>query len=158
MDFDEKNVIPLEALQCVCGFGSDDGPTWAEHCEVCQPENIVPGAIARSVEPGYTTTAYQGYTLQDGLDSVGSGWGDLVRKAFNLLPKGARIAQIKEKFGGLRIYVDQAPTEYYDLIDGLEEASTRMCEFCGSFGMSRDINGWYQTLCDYHFEERENKA
>ena len=45
-----------------------------------------------------------GYDLETGLESVGRGWQDLVRRAFDALPEGHTIVQVKEKFGSLRIY------------------------------------------------------
>ena len=45
-----------------------------------------------------------GYTLEDALAAVGPGWATLVTAAHRRLTlAGARIAQVKEKFGGLRI-------------------------------------------------------
>jgi hypothetical protein len=59
------------------------------------------------------------------------------------------IQQIKEKFGGLRFYVDQA-THDQELAIGFAEAmSNRICEVCGSPGQHRQ-GGWIKTLCDRH--------
>lgn len=62
----------------------------------------------------------------------------------------ARILQIKEKFGQLRIYLS-APEPYYreliDMVDKAERASAKTCEDCGSPGQSRS-GGWIRTLCD----------
>ena len=58
-----------------------------------------------------------------------------------------KFDQIKEKFGGLRIYYSGG--DYY--IDGLismaEEMSYKTCERCGCPG-TPNKQGWIMTLCD----------
>lgn len=51
-------------------------------------------------------------TSKTGLASVGPGWADLVRRAFEALPEGHMIVQVKEKFGSLRIYFEPNETAY----------------------------------------------
>lgn len=55
--------------------------------------------------------------------------------------------QIKEKFGGLRYYLDGGTTEIYKWIDEAEEACWKICEYCGAEGKLR-YGGWLKTLCD----------
>jgi len=59
------------------------------------------------------------------------------------------VAQIKEKFGGLRFYYSGGD----DAIDGMvrmaESWAARSCEDCGAPGKSRD-SGWIKTRCDHH--------
>ena len=81
------------------------------------------------------------------------------------------VLQIKEKFGGLRIYTfvmkkGSDPNEYEEDELGeelrmklgaiwqtaIDECSTR-CEVCGEPGELRPI-GWIATLCDKHYHER----
>lgn len=66
------------------------------------------------------------------------------------------IAQIKEKFGGLRFYVDTENVdehlynEIYKLINKAEEKSFEICEACGNLG-ERSYKGtgtWIKTLCE----------
>ena len=66
--------------------------------------------------------------------------------------------QIKEKFGGLRFYVDRATEQHYDFISVAESMSYHTCEECGAPGQ-RYTDGWHQTLCDIHAEMhgRSNK-
>jgi len=66
------------------------------------------------------------------------------------------VAQIKEKFGGLRFYYDGGD-EYIDgLVSMAESWASHACETCGSPGQPRG-NGWVRTLCDNHEQERLNK-
>lgn len=56
--------------------------------------------------------------------------------------------QVKEKFGGLRFYVNGGD----DVIDGMihlaESMSYNICENCGSVhGVSQTQGGWIKTLC-----------
>ena len=64
------------------------------------------------------------------------------------------VAQIKEKFGGLRFYYDGGD----DMIDGMvrmaEAWADHTCEECGKPGKSRN-GGWIKTLCDEHEAERQ---
>ena len=65
------------------------------------------------------------------------------------------IAQIKEKFGGLRYYADGDVDEQMDgMIDFAEALSYTICEECGAPGKLRS-GGWMRTLCDKHEEERQ---
>lgn len=58
-------------------------------------------------------------------------------------------AQVKEKFGSLRFYVDNCD-EYVDAVIAMaEDASGRTCEVCGGPGRTRG-GGWIRTLCDDH--------
>ena len=57
--------------------------------------------------------------------------------------------QVKEKFGGLRFYVQAATDKHYQFISFAESMSYVTCEQCGSPG-KRYTDGWHQTLCDIH--------
>lgn len=58
-----------------------------------------------------------------------------------------KFDQVKEKFGGLRIYYSGGD----DYIDGVtsmvEEYSYKVCEVCGNAGKPNK-GGWITTLCD----------
>jgi len=66
------------------------------------------------------------------------------------------VAQIKEKFGGLRFYYSGGD----DAIDGMvrmaESWAAKSCEECGAPGKSRE-GGWIKTLCDHHEAERQQR-
>lgn len=58
--------------------------------------------------------------------------------------------QVKEKFGGLRFYVDgNLSTEQYGAIRFAEALSMHTCEICGDRGTQR-FGGWTKTLCNKH--------
>jgi len=56
-------------------------------------------------------------------------------------------AQLKEKFGGLRLYMDNAADEMQSWIAEAEARSFTVCEQCGAPGVVR-TGGWIRTLCD----------
>lgn len=58
-----------------------------------------------------------------------------------------RVIQIKEKFGGLRFYMD-APREIQDIINKYEKLSYSYCMFCGAHAHERNDGYWIYTLCD----------
>ena len=55
--------------------------------------------------------------------------------------------QIKEKYGGLRIYYSGGDDYVDGLISMAEEMSYKICERCGCPG-SPNNQGWIMTLCD----------
>jgi len=59
--------------------------------------------------------------------------------------------QVKEKFGGLRFYVQAATDKHYNYITFAESMSYRTCEECGAPGKTY-TDGWHTTLCDIHAE------
>ena len=66
-----------------------------------------------------------------------------------------QILQIKEKFGGLRVYISNETDERFNLIQEYEEKSYKTCEICGSTSgaMCRVNGGWYKTVCRKHAKE-----
>lgn len=79
---------------------------------------------------------------------------DIEEKYFRPLPikvRQIKVAQVKEKFGGLRFYYDNGDGNGY--IDGLVSMAEAMsyvtCEVCGDSGKVRK-NGYIRTLCDCH--------
>ena len=57
-----------------------------------------------------------------------------------------QAAQVKEKFAGLRFYVNGATEEQYTLITMAESMSYCICEDCGNKGKVYSL-GWHRTLC-----------
>ena len=58
-------------------------------------------------------------------------------------------AQVKEKFGGLRFYIDGGDDWVYGAISMAESMSYRTCEVCGAPGKTRG-GAWIRTTCDEH--------
>ncbi len=87
--------------------------------------------------------------------AVGDGWAPLLEKAFKrfmLLEEKPLLAQVKEKFGTLRLYLDNATDEAYKIAEEAEEESEHTCEICGEPGKLR-TDGWFVTYCDFHYQE-----
>lgn len=100
--------------------------------------------------------------------SVGDGWlaiiADSLRAVDRVLEKHGWLAkttvrQIKEKFGGLRIYIrpknesahfpPPLAAEILTIRDRAESNSMRTCELCGEPG-KLVTSGYMQTLCKNH--------
>lgn len=62
--------------------------------------------------------------------------------------------QVKEKFGGLRFYVEKSNQRAQDYIWFAESMSYRTCEVCGNPG-KLNTNGWHTVLCDEHRKKRD---
>ncbi len=61
--------------------------------------------------------------------------------------ESVKFDQIKEKFGGLRIY-HSGGDDYIDGLIGMAESfSYKICEVCGERGKPNK-GGWIATLCD----------
>jgi hypothetical protein len=88
---------------------------------------------------------------------VGDGWLPLIKEMIDeLLAAGwdKRLHQSKEKFGGLRFYIDSPNDGLHHIIAKYERKSYDICEKCGKEGQLRK-GGWMKTLCDEHSEGRE---
>lgn len=98
----------------------------------------------------------------------GDGWIPLIEEAKTIIAKynqkikeedldtePLEFVQIKEKWGGLRIYLNYYVPEIADQIHELEDKSLNICEHCGTNkNVKRDwTHGWIMTLCDKCREE-----
>jgi hypothetical protein len=69
------------------------------------------------------------------------------------------LAQIKEKFGGLRFYIGGGSDVVHQRINEAENESYKVCEKCGEPGKHSSWGGyWITTLCPRHGEERREKV
>jgi hypothetical protein len=66
------------------------------------------------------------------------------------------VAQIKEKFGGLRFYYDGGDDHISGMVTMAEVWAGRTCETCGERGKQRG-GGWIRTLCDTHEQEYQSR-
>ena len=112
----------------------------------------------------------RGYTREEATASVGDGWRELAAAGWDAATAaGAKVAQVKEKWARLRIYVDHG--SHQDAVvaqrlrarlAAIELASSRVCEACGRPGRVwgetdeerariSDATGrrwiWLKTLC-----------
>lgn len=87
----------------------------------------------------------------------GYGWYGLVLPLYFAIQKYNKdkfeseqihIDQIKEKFGGLRFYISNAPEEFRDWASRIGDESYKVCEFCGSTtDVTTEGRGWITTQC-----------
>jgi hypothetical protein len=80
---------------------------------------------------------------------------DWKNKTEEVVPQ-VTVAQIKEKFGGLRFYYDGGDDTIRGMVCMAESWAGNTCETCGAPGERRD-GGWIKTLCDHHEEERQQR-
>jgi len=96
----------------------------------------------------------------------GDGWYEILEQLLDHIdsyfkhkhkgvPEGFCIAQIKEKFGGLRVYCDGADDVVHELINFASTLSYRTCEFCGSNQNVQQSQGWIVTACQNCIESHE---
>jgi len=55
--------------------------------------------------------------------------------------------QVKEKYGGLRVYFSGGDDYVFGAVSMAEEYSYKICEICGNAGKPNK-GGWISTLCD----------
>ena len=84
--------------------------------------------------------------------STGNGWYKLIRNTCKELMKtdgseNLKFVQVKEKFGGLRLYTGRATEEQYKIIGKAEGESYKTCEWCGRKNNVETTGGWLATLC-----------
>lgn len=125
--------------------------------------------------PGFVIYEDGGYDLPLAKESVGQGWHGILERLFAAKPEWTKVVQVKEKFGGLRFYLDDgtvrvdfiglgsitvpAEQEHFDqdratqltafkkLVHEAEAESFSTCEDCGAPGKLRS-GGWIRTLCE----------
>jgi hypothetical protein len=91
---------------------------------------------------------------------VGEGWYSIIKDLIvELIDMGwdKRVVQCKQKFGGLRFYLETYPEGSGPIVTKYEKLSYETCETCGEKGEAKKINGWIHTLCDYHEKQKENE-
>ena len=119
---------------------------------------------------------------EEALKCVFEGWSDLINEAYNLIEvfntkeQSIDVSQVKEKFGTLRIYIDnhikviKDGTDIVQMVDDsifrdvlsqmyiIELKSAHICEFCGKEGSVKDRDGWYKCMCPVCFEKKDLKV
>lgn len=91
---------------------------------------------------------------------VGPGWYDLIVRLDEDIAKldpNYTIAQVKEKFGGLRYYIDTINPDVAAaaqlLVGAAERKSEETCEVCGEPGELSTKTSWYKTVCPEHLDK-----
>jgi hypothetical protein len=91
-------------------------------------------------------------TAEEIAGKVGPGWHSIIgRLVDDLVQLGWNgvVDQVKEKFGGLRFYVEQTSDGIQERISIARIESYQTCEMCGEPGSPRG-GGSTKTLCDRH--------
>ena len=95
----------------------------------------------------------------------GDGWIPLIEEAKTIVSKynlkhpdsdnPLEFTQIKEKWGGLCLYLNYYPKSIEYRIRALENKSLEICEHCGTNKNveRKNTHGWIMTLCDKCREE-----
>lgn len=92
--------------------------------------------------------------------TCGNGWYDIIDKVCGLIVSHEKnnknkdyitvtFDQIKEKWGGLRIYYSGGDDFVEGVVNMAESMSYYTCEVCGDKG-SCTKSGWIKTLCEKH--------
>jgi hypothetical protein len=85
-----------------------------------------------------------------------SGWYQIIKDLIvDLIELGwnKEICQVKEKFGGLRFYINEGSDEIHARISKAEDLSYKTCEVTGKPGQLRTDIGWYTTLCEEEYQK-----
>ena len=105
-------------------------------------------------------------SLQKNLMSLGfavrDGWYDIIYDLSQKIVdycqendlKVPKVFQVKEKFAGLRFYLESYPDQKIrEFIDEAEQKSRETCEVCGREGETWD-GSWIKTLCENHAKKQ----
>jgi len=84
--------------------------------------------------------------------NISEGWYPLLERVCDQLTAlgipGLAFAQVKEKFGSLRIYTNRGSDPVVNaILDAAEEESRSICEFCGNPGELDHTHNWVKTRC-----------
>ncbi len=88
------------------------------------------------------------------------GWYGLIKELIEDLIKlgwNKQVCQVKEKFGGLRFYINEGSDVIHKRIRKAEDDSYKTCEITGKHGELRTDIGWYTTLCEEEYEKRKKE-
>ena len=95
----------------------------------------------------------------------GEGWKGLYQPIIDYISEYNKnnddkieIHQIKEKFGGLRIYLSRYTDELRQMIDDAEDESYNTCEVCGKYIKKPIVeHHWIYPMCRKCFRKGEEK-
>jgi len=100
-------------------------------------------------------------TLKNNLMAFGfecdPGWYSLIKECLERIDTQLRkekassaLLQVKEKFGGLRVYLSSCSEDVDRIVREYEILASHVCEVCGEFYTTklREKNRWFKTLCD----------
>lgn len=110
---------------------------------------------------GDKNNPYRARIYDRGFCEVSDGWLPLIQEMIQGMIEqkwDKQVNQIKEKFGGLRFYINNGSNEVYNVIHWGEEKSYTICETCGSKeDVAQTKGGWITTLCGVHRALKEKE-
>ena len=80
----------------------------------------------------------------------------LAREAERTTGRPFEVLQVKEKFAGLRFYVNHRTDAIQNRIEAAEVESFHTCEVCGQPGRHHE-GDWIRTVCDKHASAGEGE-
>lgn len=106
----------------------------------------------------YPALVTRGFSCNTGWHALLAGFFDEVADTLRNHPEREfGLLQVKEKFGGLRIYYRLLPFSADDIGQRIsaacrvaENTSMVTCDVCGQPGVMRKREGWYATRCAVH--------
>lgn len=123
-----------------------------------EPRNLWTDKIPQDYDYSYTRA-----------DEISAGWRKAFGKAlfeelrqelikFDFLDQ-FRFTQIKEKYGGLRLYCGAYPagSQVFEILSKYEKMSAHVCEVCGKPGEILDVAGWFECRCKECLEKETEK-
>ena len=103
---------------------------------------------------------YNGNKITDSnFFEVSPGWNLLIKNLIQDLIKlgwNKEVCQVKEKFGGLRFYINAATSEVHKRISQAEIESLTICEITSKIGELRTDIPWFRTLSDEEYLKLKN--
>ena len=149
----------------------DGRPEFLLAAKIMAPEHVWRPAlepVPQEVQPERELPPNLEEIREDGRLGIGPGWWPILDRVLEEIaetePKADEInpssVEIKEKYGGLRIYIAhrfQDSGHITKLLQEAEEVSLCTCEECGRPGAERDVNGWITTLCSECFAKNRVK-
>ena len=87
--------------------------------------------------------------LQGRAIEVGKGWRGIVERVLAAIDGQTELIQIKEKFGGLRVYVRGGNEAVEEAIEQAEMEALYTCDVCGKDGRL-GFDGFIAVRCDEH--------
>ena len=98
--------------------------------------------------------------------SIGNGWETLLNEVCIAIVDHVndtgmpmpKFCQIKEKFGGLRLYMEGADDVINEIIEAASSKSYEICEVTGKHGTLLHDLDWHRVLCDEEYQKSIKKA
>lgn len=130
--FAQKDLPPTQSLMC---FGFEVGDGWFQ--PIAKACHLISWHLKNKAAQGYIlikSDAFYDLNLE----------GDPEDHKYYIIPE---FCQIKEKFGELRMYINNADDYVDGIIDMACAASSFMCETCGKPSKIKSNGGWLSNEC-----------